>query len=315
MRGRPGRRGLPVKKTQHSPRADHRQELAHFQAWQALAGRPAKASRNGNGRKPAADLLQRNLALEAELAALRRQQNELQQALFGAAQLQRRLCSTRELRRGRFELASEVFAVRHISGDFYNVLDLGSELALAVGDIAGKGFLAGLWFTHLIGLLRIHAASVPGPAAATAAINRDLFQIQPDPPMAGLFLGRLDPHQGDFIYCNAGQPPALLLRRNGSVETLREGGPMLGAVAGATFNCGRVRLESGDTLVMYSDGLTECRNACDEEFGTRGLLAAARAAAGSSANSMLFSLLGSVQDFAGSHPRGDDLTLMVLRHL
>lgn len=304
-----------MRKTQHSPRADHRQELAHFQAWQALAGRPAKASRNGNGRKPAADLLQRNLALEAELAALRRQQNELQQALFGAAQLQRKLCSTRELRRGRFELASEVFAVRHISGDFYNVLDLGSELALAVGDIAGKGFLAGLWFTHLIGLLRIHASSVPGPAAATAAINRDLFQIQPDPPMAGLFLGRLDPHKGDFIYCNAGQPPALLLRRNGSVETLREGGPMLGAVAGATFNCGRVRLGHGDTLVMYSDGLIECRNARDEEFGTRGLLAAARAAAGSSASATLFSLLGAVQDFAGGHSRGDDLTLMVLRHL
>ena len=304
-----------MKKTQHSPRADHRQELAHFQAWQALAGRPAKASRNGNGRKPAADLLQRNLALEAELAALRRQQNELQQALFGAAQLQRKLCSTRELRRGRFELASEVFAVRHISGDFYNVLDLGSELALAVGDIAGKGFLAGLWFTHLIGLLRIHASSVPGPAAATAAINRDLFQIQPDPPMAGLFLGWLDPHKGDFIYCNAGQPPALLLRRNGSVETLREGGPMLGAVAGATFNCGRVRLGHGDTLVMYSDGLIECRNARDEEFGTRGLLAAARAAAGSSASATLFSLLGAVQDFAGGHSRGDDLTLMVLRHL
>jgi len=315
MRVRPGRRGLPVRKTQHSPRADHRQELAHFQAWQALAGRPAKASRNGNGRKPAADLLQRNLALEAELAALRRQQNELQQALFGAAQLQRKLCSTRELRRGRFELASEVFAVRHISGDFYNVLDLGSELALAIGDIAGKGFLAGLWFTHLIGLLRIHASSVPGPAAATAAINRDLFQIQPDPPMAGLFLGRLDPHKGDFIYCNAGQPPALLLRRNGSVETLREGGPMLGAVAGATFNCGRVRLGHGDTLVMYSDGLIECRNARDEEFGTRGLLAAARAAAGSSASATLFSLLGAVQDFAGGHSRGDDLTLMVLRHL
>ena len=304
-----------MRKSQHSHREPHREETARFPAWQALAARPAKASRNGHGRTPAVDLLERNLALETELTALRRQQNDLQQALFGAAQVQRKLCSTRGLRCGRFELASEVFAVRHISGDFYNVLDLGPELALAVGDIAGKGFLAGLWFTHLIGLLRIHASSVPGPAAATAAINRDLFQIQPEPPMAGLFLGRLDPHNGDFIYCNAGQPPALLLRRNGNVETLREGGPMLGALPHATFNCGRVRLESGDTLVMYSDGLTECRNACDEEFGTRGLLAAARAASGSSANSMLFSLLGAVQDFAGSHPRGDDLTLMVLRHL
>jgi len=304
-----------VRKTQHSQRANHHEELARFQAWQALAAQPLKTSRNGQSRKPSTDLEQRSIALEAELAVLRRQQNELQQALFGAAQLQRKLCSTRELRRGRFELASEVFAVRHISGDFYNVIDLGAEVALAVGDIAGKGFLAGLWFTHLIGLLRIHAQSVPGPAAATAAMNRDLFQIQPEPPMAGLFLGRLDPQNGDFLYCNAGQPPALFLRRNGNVETLREGGPLLGAMPHATFNCGRVRLESGDTLVMYSDGLTECRNARDEEFGTRGLLAAARAAAGASASSMLFSLLGAVQDFAGSHPRGDDLTLMVLRHL
>ena len=304
-----------MRKIQHLHRAHQHEEIARFQAWQTLAARPAKTPRNGHSSKLGDDLLQRNLALENELAALHRQQGDLQQALFSAAQLQRKLCSTRELRRGRFEISSEVFAVRHISGDFYNLLDLGSDLVLAVGDIAGKGFLAGLWFTHLIGLLRNHAASVPGPAAATAAINRDLFLIQPEPPMTALFLGRLDPHNGDFIYCNAGQPAGLLLRRNGSVENLREGGPMLGALPHATFNCGRVRLESGDTLVIFSDGLTECRNSREEEFGTRGLLAAARAASGSSANSMLFSILGAVQDFAGNHPRGDDLTLMVLRHL
>jgi serine phosphatase RsbU (regulator of sigma subunit) len=251
-------------------------------------------------------------AREAELAALRREQSELHQAMFEAAQVQRKLCAPRDLCRGSFEIAGEMFPVRHLSGDFYKVFGLGSDIGLALGDIAGKGLKAGLWLTHLMGLLRICTRENPQPAAAMAAINRELCEEQPEPAMTALFLGRVSPQTGELAYCNAGQPGALLLRHNGARESLQAGGPMLGAVAQAKFETGRVTLEAGDTLVAYTDGVVECCNAKDEEFGTKRLAAAAAAAGGVAASRALFSTLGAVLDFAGGRPPADDLTLLVV---
>ncbi len=299
-----------------------------FAAWQP-GPKLARAAASDDSHASGAELIRRNRALEEQVAALQREHDETHQALFEAAQVQRKLCAPRELRRGRFEIASEIFPVRYISGDFYDVLDLGEAVGLAVGDIAGKGLAGGLWFTHLLGLIRIHAGLLDDPTAAVAAINRDLCRVPSGPPMASLFLGRLDPRRGELVYSNAGQPPALLLRRDGTVESLREGGTLLGAFPHAPFGSGRVVVEPGDTLIGYSDGIVECRNARGEEFGVRRLLAAARpavsgasSASGSSASPaksgasiVLFSMLGAVQDFAGSHPRDDDFTLMVVRRL
>lgn len=87
---------------------------------------------------------------------------------------------------------------------------------------------------------------------------------------------------------------------------------MLGAVPGAAFSCGRVELAPGDTLVAFSDGVAECRNAREDEFGSERLAAAVRTCGGSSATQTLFSALGTVLDFSGGRPLDDDLTLMVV---
>jgi sigma-B regulation protein RsbU (phosphoserine phosphatase) len=250
--------------------------------------------------------------VKEELAALRREQKEFRDALFAAAQVHRKLCAPRELRRGQFEMAGEMFAVRHLSGDFLKIFDLGATTGLAVGDIAGKGLSAGLWVTHLVGLLRIFAGQPGELSAAAASINQELCDVGTEPPMTALFLARLDPQSGELVYCNAGQPAALLLRRDGTQESLQEGGPMLGALPGAKFQCGRATLEPGDTLIAFTDGVVECRNAPDEEFGSRRLANAAGGAATAPASQTLFSTLGTVLDFAGGRPLDDDLTLLVV---
>ena len=74
---------------------------------------------------------------------MRRSHEKLQQAIYEAAQVQRRLCTPRELTSGEFEIAGEIFPVRHLSGDFFKVIEMGLDLAVILGDIAGKGLTAG----------------------------------------------------------------------------------------------------------------------------------------------------------------------------
>ena len=261
----------------------------------------------------ASESMESTAALREELDSLRRDHSRLQQAVYEAAQIQRRLCAPRELVWGEFEVAGEIFPVRHLSGDFFKVIKLDSMLGITVGDIAGKGLTAGIWQAHLMDLIQRCARTCALPADAVAAANRDLCRDQNEPPIAGLFFARLDPASGELEYCNAGLPPPLLLRRDRTIERLEEGGPMLGALQESTYKSGQVCLNPGDMLLAYSDGLTECRNALEEEFEVERLAAAAKAISGGTANQVLFSTLGTVLDFADACPPGDDLTLVIVR--
>jgi serine phosphatase RsbU (regulator of sigma subunit) len=250
-------------------------------------------------------------SVKHELDAVRREQAKLQQAIYEAAQIQRKLCAPRELVWGEFEIAGEIFPVRHLSGDFFKVMELDSALGLTVGDIAGKGLSAGIWQAHLMGLIRRSARRYSDPAVAE--VNRELCQDQSEPPIAALFFARLDPQENELVYCNAGLPAPLLLRHNKAVERLEKGGPMLGALQKAAYDSGSVRLNPGDMLLAYSDGVTECRNSEDEEFEVGRLSAAVNAVGDGSANQVLFSTLGAVLDFADACSPEDDLTLLVVR--
>src|SRR6202165_3674428 len=112
--------------------------------------------------------------LEVKLAALQQDYAELHTAIFEAAQVHRRLCAPRLVRHGNFEIASEIFAVRHLPGDFFTVEATNDGVILALGDICGKGLAAGMWTTHLVGLLGSHTATTSEPEAIVAGVNREL---------------------------------------------------------------------------------------------------------------------------------------------
>ena len=256
-------------------------------------------------------LASRNRALEEEMAQLRREHDKLRRTVYEAAQMQRRLCGSRQLRRGAFTLTSELFPVRHVSGDFISVLDQGTNLVFAIGDIAGKGLGAGMWFTHLLGLIRM-SVSDSGLAVAMSKINQELCNTVFAPPLTSLFLASLNVETGEITYCNAGHPPSLVLRSSGDMEPLEIGGPILGAVPEAAYEAAQVRLGSGDSLLSYSDGIVECQNPRGEEFGTERLVLAANHAAHASTPGKLFSVLGTVEDFAGAGRREDDFAVLLL---
>jgi serine phosphatase RsbU (regulator of sigma subunit) len=251
--------------------------------------------------------------LEAKLTALQKDYADLHTEIFEAAQVHRRLCAPRLVRCGDFEIASEIFAVRHLPGDFVTVTPQGDKVILALGDIRGKGLAAGMWTTHLVGLVSRYAAATSEPESIVSGVNRDLCRMASATALASLFLARLDPVSGALEYCSAGHPPALLLRAKGELESLAQGGMLLGVAGTASYTRGRIRLNASDSLMVYSDGIIESANGKDEEFGGARLETEFRRAQRSSADSMLFSVLGAVQDFAAVRPLVDDMSLVVVR--
>jgi sigma-B regulation protein RsbU (phosphoserine phosphatase) len=262
--------------------------------------------------------------LEVKLAGLQQDYAELHTEIFEAAQVHRRLCAPRHIRFGNFEVASEIFAVRHLPGDFFTVKEKSDGVILALGDICGKGLAAGMWTTHLVGLVGARVAVTSKPEAIVAGVNRDLCLLKSFMPLASLFLAKLNPLTGFVEYCSAGHPPAMLLRANGEMELLSEGGTLLGVVPAASYACGSFELGAGDVLMIYSDGITESLNSAGEEFGYGHLenqLRRAAAGAGDEgpqaavADAVLFSVLGAVQDFAAACPLVDDMSLAIVRRV
>jgi len=251
---------------------------------------------------------------EARLQALQRDYAELNAAIFEAAQVHRRLCAPSLVRHGAFDIASEIFAVRHLPGDFFCVEETSDGLVLALGDIGGKGLAAGMWVTHLVGLIRTYTAVSSDPEAIVAGVNRDTARLSSIEPLSSLFVARLDSVTGRLDYCSAGHPAALLLRADGGLKLLSVGGPVLGVVSTALFERGSVSLGTDDLLLVCSDGILESFNEADQEFGGNRLESELRRAQGGSAESVLFSVLGAVQDFAAPRPLTDDMTLVIVKN-
>src|SRR5215470_12386607 len=128
--------------------------------------------------------------LQQKLETLQRDYAELNTAVFEAAQVHRRLCAPSLVRHGAFDVASEIFAVRHLPGDYFSIEETDKGLVLALGDIAGKGLAAGMWVTHLIGLIRSHTASNSDPETIVAGVNRDIARLSAVEPLSSLFVAR-----------------------------------------------------------------------------------------------------------------------------
>jgi len=250
--------------------------------------------------------------LEQKISELQRDYAELHAALSEAAKVHRKLCPPRRLRYGSFHIASEIFAVRQLPGDFFITREMTQGLMLSLGDICGKGLAAGMWVTHVAGLLTMHTAPDLEAQAVVAALHK-AFRQTPTMPLASLFQAKLDLASGRLDYCNAGHPPALLLHAAGRIEELSEGGPLLGALPFDSFGQSSAQLEPGDALVIYSDGVLDSTDPSGEQFGPRRLEEILRQVQSEDADALLLSLLGAVQDYAGGYPIQDDMSLVVIR--
>ncbi|MDP8982366.1 MAG: SpoIIE family protein phosphatase [Acidobacteriota bacterium] len=212
------------------------------------------------------------------------------------------------------EYAGVCIQAREVGGDYYDFLDLGQErLGLVIGDIAGKGIAAALLMANLQANLRSQCATATDhPERFLKSVNQLFFENTIDSAYATLFFGEYDDHARRLRYANCGHLSGLLLRRDNTVERLCSNCTVLGIFKEWDCAIGECGLSAGDTLVLYTDGISESLNEAGEEFGEQGLLKALARRGDMSSQTLVSSVVDEVQKF-GPHEQHDDITLIVAR--
>jgi sigma-B regulation protein RsbU (phosphoserine phosphatase) len=168
----------------------------------------------------------------------------------------------------RFEVAAAWHPAGNLGGDCYDAFTFAPDaIGLSIADIAGKGLPAALLMSSLQSALRAFALDAAPPQAVCASINRLLCGQMIAGRFATLAYLRLDAGRGTIAYANAGHNPPLVARTNGDVEQLSASGTVLGVFPEAEYLGAEVALQSGDRLLLYTDGITEARTHDEEEYG------------------------------------------------
>src|SRR6266436_1031448 len=211
-----------------------------------------------------------------------------------------------------FILAADWRPAREVAGDFYDFFSLpDGRWGIVLADVSGKGAPAALYMAMARSLIRSEAGRYSNPSAVLTEVNRRLLAESCNEMFVTVFYAIVDPLQRLLTYANAGHDPPFLRRASGSVERLALGGLIMGVFEEVSFSDETLKLESGDTLVAHTDGLTDTVNHEDEAYGqTRLADTIDRAPAG--AQDMLDHILRDLSAFAGPVPQPDDITLLVL---
>jgi sigma-B regulation protein RsbU (phosphoserine phosphatase) len=214
-----------------------------------------------------------------------------------------------------------LFAILHtareVGGDFYDFfLDREGKLVFTVGDVSDKGVPAALFMAMTRTLMR--GLSEPGqlPHELLARVNQELAESNRTSMFVTLFCGKLDLATGELGFSNAGHNPPLLVRRNGTVDWLRlPPGLVLGAFASSTFLMDKIILGPGDSIVAYTDGVTEAMDPEGGMYSPERLLDTIRARPGASPRELVERLDASVNAFAAGAAQSDDITLLAVQYL
>jgi serine phosphatase RsbU (regulator of sigma subunit)/pSer/pThr/pTyr-binding forkhead associated (FHA) protein len=251
-----------------------------------------------------------------ESARLYREATEkarLERELSLAAEIQRALLPEAMQSGPYFNVAASSIPCRSIGGDFFDYFNLADgRFAFTLGDVAGKGPPAALLTAMIQGAFASQVTTTDSPAALMAHINRTLIRRAIQARFVTVMYGVLGA-DGRLTYSNAGHNPPILVGRDG-VRRLETGGLILGLFPHATYEEETVQLEDGDTLIVFSDGVTEALNAAGDEFGEERLLPCVHEHRGSATDVLLDRILATVRNFAASAVQNDDVTALVLRY-
>jgi sigma-B regulation protein RsbU (phosphoserine phosphatase) len=266
------------------------------------------------------------LTVMANVAAIRIEQTrfaELEQArqlmardLEQAAEIQQGfLPSVAPPVRG-LDVAGHNAPCRTVGGDYYDFFPYGdSRIAMVLGDVSGKGMPASLLMMGLQARVQVLIEEPKSLAEVMTRLNRITSANCPSNRFISLFFCILDGDTGDLTFCNAGHNPPLIIRANGTYDQLKGGGPVLGILPFIEYREYQAKLDEGDALVIYSDGVTEANNPAGDEFEIEGLAETVIRNRVESAGAIVSHINKDLVTYTAGAPPSDDITLIVARRV
>ncbi len=215
-----------------------------------------------------------------------------------------------------YEFQGISFSCYEIGGDYYDFIpQKDGKMLIALGDVSGKGTAAALLMSSLHASIHAQVVANSSLKNSVEAINLYLAENTPSNRFITLFIAELDPTTGIVNYINAGHNPPLVGRADGSVEQLESGGFPLGIIPTAEFELGQTQLNAGDSLVIYSDGVTEANNLKEDEFGIERLIEVVGKNIKASASGMRDKVESALSSFTQTAPANDDITLVIVKKI
>ena len=240
----------------------------------------------------------------------------LQNELDVASKMQQSILPTRFPRTPTYEIFGSMEPARNVGGDFFDLISLeDGRIGLAIADVSGKGVPAALFMMSSRTLLRGAAIGSPDPGKVLGEVNNLLYENNETAMFVTVFYAVFDPASREFLYANGGHNSPLIVNADGNATLLPlTGGVVLGMLPDLQYEHNTVTLAPGDTVVLYTDGVTEAMNAQEEEFGGERLNEVFVAAPPEDARDANRAVFQAVKAFVGDTPQFDDITCLALRH-
>jgi len=209
-----------------------------------------------------------------------------------------------------FQIAGACQPARVVSGDYYDAFELDEQnLVLCVGDVVGKGMPAALLMSNLQATVKALSSVTSAPGRLCEQVNRAIYRNVSPGEFITFFYALLDTTSGQLRYSNAGHNPPIVIRGDGGLLRLDQGGPVLGIFPDASYDDQAVTFGPGDRLLLFTDGVTEARSASGEEFGDDRLIALVRESA--DAQNLLRTVMDTIRVFTDGVFH-DDVTVLAV---
>jgi sigma-B regulation protein RsbU (phosphoserine phosphatase) len=252
----------------------------------------------------------------ARLAEVEAVERIMKRDLDQAADIQGRMLPDHAPNVPGVELAGFNLPCRTVGGDYYDFFPYpDGKVGLTLGDVSGKGMPASLMMAELHARVQVLAEDPGDLGPFMVRLNKTTCAKCPSNRFVTFFFCVLNPDTGDLSYANAGHNPPILVRANGTAEMLDGGGPVLGILAAAPYQEMRAKLDHGDMLVLYSDGVTEANNPDFEQFDDERFIQVLKQHRHQPATAIVEAVTRAVTEFCAGAAQADDITLAVAKRL
>ena len=257
---------------------------------------------------------QARLRAEAEEKKRLQEENErMERDLNLAREIQTGLLPAGPVVHGPWDVHGRLVAARQVGGDAFDIFGIDDHrLAVTIADVSGKGVPAALLMSHLQATLRAYCDGTRPIPEMIAHVNRRTVAAATAGKFVTMFYAELDCAAGRLRYSNAGHNFPLLRRADGTVEELDAGGLILGLFPDATYEMGDIAFGPDDSLLLYSDGISEANDTRGDQFDEDRLAALWRELGGLSAADAIARIYQEVESFRGSAAQSDDMTAVVI---